>query len=117
MKIKMFLSLLALSFCLSCHKDDLVKVKQDSYVLPGDRFFPEGIALNSRAGLFYTGSTISGDIVGVNLETGAANLFSGGGKSGRTFVTGMKLDSKGRLWVCGGPTGIIQVLDKDGNVI
>ncbi|MHA4846599.1 SMP-30/gluconolactonase/LRE family protein [Flavitalea antarctica] len=117
MKFKMLLPLLVITFCLSCHKDDQVKVKQDSYVLPGDRFFPEGIALNSRAGVFYTGSTISGDVVQVNLETGVADLFSSGAKNGRTFVTGMKLDSRGRLWICGGPTGIIQVLDKNGNVI
>jgi sugar lactone lactonase YvrE len=117
MKLRLLLPLLALFFCVSCKKDDLVKVKQDSYVLPGDRFFPEGIALNSRAGVFYTGSTISGDVVQVNLETGAADLFSSGSKNGRSFVTGMKLDSRGRLWICGGPTGIIQVLDKNGNVI
>jgi sugar lactone lactonase YvrE len=117
MKLKLLLPFLAISCCLSCQKDDLVKVKQDSYVLPGDRFFPEGIALNSRAGVFYTGSTISGDVVQVNLETGMSDLFSAGPKNGRTFVTGMKLDSRGRLWICGGPTGIIQVLDKNGNVI
>lgn len=117
MKLKLLLSLLVISCFISCKKDDLVKVKQDSYVLPGDRFFPEGIALNNKENVFYTGSTISGDVVKVNLATGVADLFSGGAKNGRSFVTGMKLDSKGRLWVCGGPTGLIQVLDQDGNVI
>lgn len=115
--MKLLSLLLAVSF-FSCHKtDNSVPVNQESYPIPGDRFFPEGIAYNPSSGMFYTGSVTSGDIVQVNVATGEASLFSSGAKSGRTFCTGMKLDAMGRLWVCGGSTAIVQVLAKDGSVI
>lgn len=103
--------------CLSCKKDEPVKPNQESYALPGNTFFPEGIAYNAKTGIFYTGSTISGDIVQVNVATGVSALFSAGAKQGRSFCTGLELDATGRLWICGGPTNIIQVLDKDGNLL
>lgn len=110
-----FLALILFS-CLACHKD-VVKVKQELYPLPGDQFFPEGIAYNNKTGVFYTGSTINGDIVKVNVETGATVLFAGGAKQDRTFCTGMKLDHKNRLWVCGGSQGKIYVLNSDGGLV
>lgn len=116
MKSPLFITVLLIC-CLSCKKDDPVKVQQMSYAIPGDTFFPEGIAYNANTGIFYTGSTSNGDIVQVNVQTGAASLFAAGAKHGRTFCTGMKLDEKSRLWVCGGSQGLIQVLDKDGNLL
>jgi hypothetical protein len=117
MKFTLLFSALIISCCIGCKKNDPVKVQLMTYPLPGDQFFPEGIAYNSKTGIFYTGSTANGDIVQVNVETGITSLFSGGAKQGRSFCTGMKLDAKGRLWVCGGPTNIIQVLDAGGNLI
>jgi Cu-Zn family superoxide dismutase len=117
MKFHLFIAALTICLCTGCVKVDMVKVTQSSYPLPGDQFFPEGIAYNPRTGIFYTGSTTNGDILQVNVETGATSLFAAGAKQGRTFCTGMKLDSKGRLWVCGGMTGIIQVLSSTGDLI
>ncbi len=102
---------------LACNKTDMVKVNQESYPLPDPMFFPEGIAYNPKTGIFYTGSTMNGDIVQVNVQNGQTSLFASGAKQGRTFATGMKLDAKGRLWVCGGAGNMIFLLDKDGSLI
>ena len=111
------LLLLAFSFLISCEKDKPVKVPQESYPIPGNLFFPEGIAYDQRAGVFYTGSTTNGDVVTVNIKTGAAELFAGGAKQGRGFCTGMKLDHRDRLWVCGGDEGRIHLLNKQGESV
>ena len=104
------------SFLIACEKEK-PEVTQESYAIPGDRFFPEGIAYDSKAGTFYTGSTTSGDVVRVDTETGAAELFAGGAKQGRAFCTGMKLDHKDRLWVCGGDEGRIHLLNNKGESV
>ena len=108
--------LLGLFFLVACKKDK-PEVNLQSYPLPGEQFFPEGIDYDSRAGVFYTGSTFTGDIVKVNVETGFTQLFSSGAKAGRIFCTGMKLDHKDRLWVCGGDEGKVHLLNKDGETI
>ena len=117
MKRKLLFCLLMAASVVSCKKEEPVLISQEIYPIPGERFFPEGIAYNTKTGVFYTGSTTSGDIVQVNVANGNTELFSAGAKAGRTFCTGMKLDSKDRLWVCGGNSGIVQVLAKDGTTI
>lgn len=112
----LFLAIVILS-SLSCKKEEMVEVKQEAYVIPGDRFFPEGIAYDAKKGFFYTGSTINGDIVRVDVQTGTSSLFASGAKQGRMDCRGMKLDSKERLWVCGGEENKIYVLNSDGNLI
>lgn len=98
----------------ACKKDKPVKVPQESYTIPGEQFFPEGIAFDRKASVFYTGSTTNGDIVKVDIKTGDAELFAAGAKQGRGFCTGMKLDYKDRLWVCGGEEGRIHLLNEKG---
>ena len=117
MKRKLLFCLLLAASVVSCKKEEPVLISQEIYPIPGERFFPEGIAYNTKTGIFYTGSTTSGDIMQVNVANGNTELFSAGAKAGRTFCTGMKLDSKDRLWVCGGSSGIVQVLAKDGTTI
>jgi hypothetical protein len=52
------------------------------------------------------------------VKTGDAALLSGGEGAGRTFCTGMKLDAKKRLWVCGGSQGKVQLINtSDGSLI
>jgi Cu-Zn family superoxide dismutase len=104
-------------FCLSCEKEDMKKAKLETYPLPGDQFFPEGIAYNPETGIFYTGSVSNGDIVQVNVETGETKLFSSGGSLKRLAVTGIKLDDKDRLWACGGSEGRVHVFNLDGSLI
>ena len=108
------LLLLLFSFLVACEKDKPVEVTQESYAIPGDQFFPEGIAYDPYAGVFYTGSTLTGDIVRINVKTGAAELFAPGAKQNRSFCTGMKLDHKDRLWVCGGDEGKVHLINKHG---
>jgi Cu-Zn family superoxide dismutase len=118
--MKLHLAFFILVICLAagCKKEALVIVPaQETYAIPGDRFFPEGIAYNPKTGMFYTGSTNNGDIVQVDVQTGVTSLFASGAAQGRAFSTGMKLDYKGRLWVCGGNEGKIFVLSSDGALI
>jgi sugar lactone lactonase YvrE len=111
-------TLIALFFLVSCHKDkpDVI-VAKESYPLPGDTFFPEGIAFNNKTGNFYTGSVANGDIVQVNVETGATKILALGKSQNRNAATGMKIDRMNRLWVSGGGDNKIQVLDLDGTLI
>lgn len=109
-----FCLLLMLSFVIACEKDKPVDVTQESYKIPGDLFFPEGIAYDAKTGIFFTGSTTNGDIVRIDVKTGNADLFAAGVKQGRGFCTGMKLDYKDRLWVCGGEEGRIHLISEKG---
>jgi len=110
------LFLLIFLFLIACEKDKQV-VNLESYPIPGEKFFPEGIAYDREDGVFYTGSTTNGDIVKVKVNTGATELFAAGAKQGRGFCTGMKLDYKKRLWVCGGDEGKIHLLNQQGESI
>jgi sugar lactone lactonase YvrE len=84
-----------------------------SYPLPGEQVFPEGIALNEATGDFFVGSTTDGTIFRGNVaepgEEGEVFLEPGG--DGRSTAVGMKVDPGGRLFVAGGDTGHIFVYD------
>jgi Cu-Zn family superoxide dismutase len=82
-----------------------------SYVLPGDKVFPEGIAYEAGTDSFYVGSTTDGTIFRGNATSGAVSVFSAGGSDGRTAATGMKTDGRGHLIVAGAATGWIFVYD------
>jgi Cu-Zn family superoxide dismutase len=115
---KLLFTLLILPFLFSCGKeDDTVSVAQESYILPGNTFFPEGIAYHQKSGTFFTGSVSNGDILRVNVETGAAILFATGSQQNRAAATGLKLDQRERLWVCGGGSNTVQVLDLNGMLL
>lgn len=89
-----------------------------SYVIPGDRVFPEGIAFDAASGTFYTGSTQDGTLFAGNLDSGEVTVFSAAGIDGRHAATGMKTDSQGRLWVSGAGTGRMFVYDtSDGALV
>ena len=120
MNIKIVSFVLLVFLATACKKDEetgTFQVTQEAYTLPGAQFFPEGIAYNPKTGNFYTGSTTNGDILQVNVQTGATALFAAGALQGRSFCTGMKLDAKNRLWVCGGPENKIYLLNADGIII
>jgi Cu-Zn family superoxide dismutase len=91
-----------------------INIAQESYALPGDSLFPEGIAYNAMTGHFYTGSVRNGDIVKVDVQSGIASIWATGAAQGRKAATGMKLDTKNRLWVCGGADAKVSVLDPNG---
>jgi hypothetical protein len=111
---------LSLAAIVSCSKDDDTRNKdiaKESYPLPGDTLFPEGIAYQHSSGKFYTGSVTSGDILEVDVETGDVRTFASGSAQDRKAATGLKHDKQGRLWVCGGADNKIQVLGKNGALL
>jgi Cu-Zn family superoxide dismutase len=86
--------------------------------LPSDIAFPEGIAYDAARNAVYTASATTGAIVRVNLGTRAAETIVKTGilmPAGETSVfpgaLGMKLDAQGRLWIAGGRTGRMFVID------
>jgi sugar lactone lactonase YvrE len=84
-----------------------------TYPLPGEQVFPEGVALNEATGNFFVGSTTDGTVFRGNLaEPGKeAEVFLEPGGDERTTAVGMKVDPEGRLFVAGGDTGRIFVYD------
>ncbi len=117
-KVLFVVSLFAV-ILLSCSKDEIgnFNVAKESYALPGDTLFPEGIVYNSKTGNFYTGSVTNGDIIQVNVVSGETKLLASGTAHNRKAALGMKIDQMNRLWVCGGADNKIQVLDLDGKLI
>lgn len=117
MNLRIVFAVLLLAGSIACKKDKDVQISQQSYTIPGNTFFPEGIAYDPNKGVFYTGSVSNGDIVQVNVQTGASSQFATGSAQSRAAATGMKLDSRGRLWVCGGSENKIHVLNPDGSLL
>lgn len=118
-----FLLPLALLALASCDKKDdknsepTVNIAQESYALPGDTLYPEGIVYNSANNRFYTGSVSNGDILSVNAETGEAMMLASGSLQNRSAANGLKLDELGRLWVAGGSSATVTVLDAGGGLV
>jgi len=83
----------------------------DQYTLPGDVVYPEGIAYDRATRSFYVGSTTDGTIYRGTLDNPNTQVFSPAGADGRTSATGMKVDARGRLYVCGAATGMLFVYD------
>ncbi|WP_354698973.1 hypothetical protein DSM112329_04672 [Paraconexibacter sp. AEG42_29] len=77
------------------------------YSIPGEKIFPEGIALAGDT--FYVGSTTDGTIYRGDVRTAALKPFAAAGANGRTTAIGMKVAGN-RLIVAGGATGKIFVL-------
>lgn len=77
-------------------------------------FQPEGIAVSAR-GFAYTGSLIDGSIYRADLATGTGRVLT---PAQGSASVGLKLDSRGRLLVAGGASGLIRVIDAaDGRVL
>jgi len=79
-----------------------------------DGFQPEGIAIG-KGPFAYFGSRATGQILKVNLATGANRELS---PAVGTSSLGMKIDDRGRLWVAGGAAGNARVVDlRSGKVL
>jgi sugar lactone lactonase YvrE len=120
MKNTLLIALFSTALVFSCSKDDdddHKPIAKESYPLPGDTLFPEGIVYQQSSGKFYTGSVTSGDILKVDVKTGDVRTFATGSAQGRKAATGLKLDNQGRLWVCGGADNKVQVLSTDGSLL
>jgi len=93
------------------------------HVLPDGFTYPEGIALEAKASAFYTASAENGAVIRVELASGRSRVVVPGGvlmKQGSPFpgLLGLKLDTTNRLWIAGGLTDAMFVVDaRSGNVI
>lgn len=84
----------------------------ESFALPGERVFPEGIGVDKSNGDFYVGSTQDGTIYRGNADApGEVEVFLEGGTDGRDAATGVKVDQQGRLFIAGRRTGRAFVYD------
>lgn len=84
---------------------------RDQYAIPGDAVFPEGIAYQPRTGDFFVSSVNGGAVYRGNVQEGRLRPFLPAGRDGRVFSVGMKVDTNNRLYVAGGPTGLVFVYD------
>jgi sugar lactone lactonase YvrE len=96
----------------------------ESHALPATIAYPEGIAFDAAEGAFYTASALDGAVTKFNLATDAATAVTPAGvlvPAGTTTfpaVLGMKIDEAKRLWLAGGRTGKMHVLDtKTGKLL
>lgn len=92
-------------------------------LLPAAVTFPEGVAYDAASNSLYAGSAVDGGLYRLDATTGAARLVTPPGKiapaDGRfPAMLGMKLDPSGRLWIVGGFTGLVTVVDpRNGHIV
>ncbi|MGI5222701.1 SMP-30/gluconolactonase/LRE family protein [Nocardia sp. CA-290969] len=79
---------------------------QTAFELPGNRVYPEGIALDERTGDIYVGSFADGTIYRATPGTPRAEVFLPAGTDGRRTANGLRVDPDGRLWVIDSTTGV-----------
>ncbi|MGO4613692.1 SMP-30/gluconolactonase/LRE family protein [Nocardia sp. 2YAB30] len=77
-----------------------------AYELPGDRAYPEGIAVDSRTGETYVGSYTTGAVYRATRDAHQAEVFLPEGSNGHKTANGLKVDRQGRLWVTDSTTGV-----------
>ena len=84
-----------------------------TFDIPGDEVYPEGVAYSASTGDFFVGSTTDGEIFRGNVGDPSAGMepFLESGADGRSMAIGMKADASGRLFVAGGETGATFVYD------
>ncbi len=109
---------LELTYAYVNSRPDPTQAALETYPLPANFAFPEGIAYDAAAGNAYTADAENGAVIRVNLRTKAVETVAAAGVlhpagSTPTFpaALGMKLDGTGRLWIAGGRTGKLLVLD------
>jgi len=84
------------------------------YPLPAEITHPEGIAFDAKNKVIYTGSAETWALVRIDPGTKEATVVP----PGATFpsepfpaLLGMEIDTAGRLWLAGGRTGVMAVVD------
>ncbi|AKJ32193.1 superoxide dismutase family protein [Caldimonas brevitalea] len=81
------------------------------HTFDGANVFPEGIAVDEKTGVAYVGSSSEGHLYKLVPGRAKAELLALGGSPGREAALGLKLDAQGRLWVAGGASGKLAVVD------
>lgn len=82
------------------------------YTIPGERVFPEGVAVVPGTRTFFVSSTRDGTIFRGDLRRPALRPFLAGGANDRDVAVGLKADRDGRLYVAGGATGAVFVYNR-----
>ena len=81
------------------------------YILPGNAVFPEGVAYQPSAGAISSAAPPMGRFSAARCASRLRPCSCHAGADGRTTATGLKVDSRGRLFVSGGSTGQMFVYD------
>jgi Cu-Zn family superoxide dismutase len=85
--------------------------------LPPDARFPEGIAYSSKRDSFFTANAETGAVFEINRKGDAARVvvpegvLAPAGTLTFPVALGMKVDAADRLWIAGGRTGRMSVVD------
>lgn len=84
-----------------------------TFPLPGEEVYPEGVAYDPATGDFFVGSSQGGAVFRGSVgEPGTeAETFLEPGADGRSMALGMKVDDQGLLFVAGGESGRMFVYD------
>lgn len=92
----------------------------DTWAIPGEEVFPEGIAVDPSSETFYVGSTRDGAVYRGEVDDPSAGMdvFLEAGADDRTTVTGLGVDAFGRLFVAGRDSNHLFVYDTaDGTLL
>jgi len=79
------------------------------FELPGEAAFPDGVAYDEAAGVFYVAGALNGTIFRGDIASGETEIFIPGAE-GRAAAD-IALDDAGRLYVAGATTGQVFVFD------
>jgi sugar lactone lactonase YvrE len=80
-------------------------VKTGVIIIPGDRYFPEGVTVTSD-GTFFVGSMFEGCIMRAQAGTGSMEPFIESGTNGLVSVLGLWADAtRHTLWACSSDAG------------
>lgn len=82
-----------------------------SYVIPGERAFPTGLAYDPATGHYFVGSAADGTLYRGHVDEPEARLWSPHGTDGRMKTSGMTMDPLGRLYVNGADSSVTRVYD------
>ncbi|MEV3963947.1 SMP-30/gluconolactonase/LRE family protein [Nocardia sp. NPDC050193] len=76
-----------------------------AFEFPGDRVYPEGIAVDEHTADVYIGSYADGTIYRNAVGATRAEVFLPSGTDGRRTANGLRVDRAGRLWVLDSTAG------------
>ncbi|MBT2480254.1 SMP-30/gluconolactonase/LRE family protein [Streptomyces sp. ISL-94] len=77
-----------------------------AFSLPGAKVYPEGIATDPRTHTVYVGSYTDGTVYRARPGRSEAEVFLPSGTDGRHTANGLRVDTRGRLWVTDSTAGV-----------
>lgn len=94
-----------------------VRVAEDvrEYKVPASP--PEGVVYDQKTQAFYGGSVSDGLIYKGTLDDPTAEVFLPPGSDGRNEAIGVNVDNEGRLYIAGGSSGTLYVVNNQDELI